>query len=132
MTPTPSRDYLVTEAMIITRDWRRRQAPFYSVHEVAKVFFAMSNSWLRLKLNPEPGRPDTSFVREDGKPMEFRRRNPAKSDSARVFTLADVERMAYSLHDFGDISPARLVQILSLVRDEAELFGLPGEPAEAS
>jgi hypothetical protein len=124
---------MVTDAAILSRDWRRKQAPFYSVHVVAQIFFAMSPSWLRLKLNPEPGRPDTSFVTDAGKRMEFRRRNPEKSDSARVFTLADVERMAHSLHNFGDIESARLAQILRLVHDEAHLYGLfedpPGEAA---
>jgi hypothetical protein len=125
--------YVVTDAMILSRNWNRKAAPFYSVHLVAQVFFAMSSSWLRLKLNSEPGRPNTSFVGEDGKRMEIRRRNPSKSDSARVFTLADVERMARSLAGFGDISQARLAQILRLVEAEATLYGLFDEaPEEAA
>lgn len=130
MSPTARPDYMVTEAMIVSRDWRRKQAPFYSVHEVAKVYFAMSSSWLRLKLNPEPGRPEGSFLDEHGKAMQFRRRDPDKADSARVFTLADVERMAYSLWELGDIESGRLTQILSLVKCEAELYRLFDEPAE--
>lgn len=119
-----ARQYMVTDAMIVSRDWRRRAAPFYSVHEVAKVFFAMSSSWVRLKLNPEPGRPQGSFLDEDGAAIVFRRRNPDKADSARVFTLADVEKMAYSLHDLTDIDSARLAQVLRLVEAEARLYGL--------
>ena len=130
MSPTARPAYMVTEAMIVSRDWRRKQAPFYSVHEVAKVYFAMSSSWLRLKLNPEPGRPEGSFLDEHGKAMQFRRRDPDKSDSARVFTLADVERMAYSLWELGDIDSVRLTQILNLVKCEAELYRLFDEPAE--
>src|SRR5690348_1215012 len=121
MSPTRERPaYMVTEAMIVSRDWRRKAAPFYSVHEVAKIFFAMSSSWLRLKLNPEPGRPHGSFLDVHGKPMVFRRRDPDNSHSARVFTLADVEQMAHSLHEFGDIDSARLAQVLRLVQAEAE------------
>lgn len=130
MSPTTRPAYMVTEAMIVSRDWRRKQAPFYSVHEVAKVYFAMSSSWLRLKLNPEPGRPEGSFLDEHGKAMVFRRRDPDKADSARVFTLADVERMAYSLWELGDIDSKRLSQILNLVKAEAALYGLFDEPAE--
>lgn len=131
MAPAQQPTYMVTEAMIVGRDWRRKQAPFYSVHEVAKMFFAMSSSWLRLKLNPEPGRPHTSFVKA-GKRMEFRRRNPEKTDSARVFTLADIEPMAYSLHSFGDIDAMRLAQVLRLVQAEAELYGLFDDPDGAA
>jgi hypothetical protein len=40
--------FMVTEEMIEGRDWARRQAPVYRVSEVAKVFFGMSESWLRL------------------------------------------------------------------------------------
>ena len=59
-----------------------------------------------------------------------RRRDPDKADSARVFTLADVERMAYSLWELSDIDSKRLSQILGLVRAEAALYGLFDEPAE--
>lgn len=125
--------YMVTEAMILSRDWRRRQAPFYSVHEVAKAFFGMSSSWLRLKLTPEDGRPATSFTWPDGTRMEFRRRNPENTHSARVFTLADIEPMARSLHRFGDIDARRLAQILRIVQAQADLYDLfEDAPAEAA
>jgi hypothetical protein len=124
-----AREYMVTEAMIISRNWHRRQAPFFRVEEVAKVFFAMSASWLRLKMATDPEHPDTWFVR-DGRKMEFRRLNPDKAISARVFTLADIEPMAYSLRDFGAIEPARLVQILDIVQAMAKLYGL-FDPAPA-
>lgn len=117
-------DYIVTEAMIIGRNWDRKAGPFYSVHVVSQVFFAMSSSWLRLKLSPERDRPYGSFLNPDGTPMVFRRRDPAKSDSARVFTLADVEKMARSLVRLGDISSAKYAKILTLVNAQADLFGL--------
>jgi len=118
---------MVTEAMIVSRDWRRRQGPFYSVHEVAKVFFAMSSSWLRLKLNPDEEHPQTWFTDRDGVRLGFWRRNPERPDSARLFTLADIEPMAYSLFEFSSISKARLAQILRLVQVEADLFDLFGD-----
>lgn len=125
-TTTSEPRYMVTDAMIVGRSWHRRQAPFFRVNVVAQVFFGMSASWLRLKLNPDASHPDTWFVR-DGKRMEFRRLNPAKP-SARVFTLADIEPMAYSLRAFGVIDSARLVQILDVVRAMATLYGLFDDP----
>lgn len=121
------RTYMVTEAMLLGRDWHRRQAPFYRVEEVSKTFFAMSASWLRLKMATDAEHPETWFVRS-GERMRFRRSKPEKPDSARVFTLADIEPMAYSLHDFGAIDAARLSRILNVVQAEAQLYGLFDDP----
>jgi hypothetical protein len=121
--PTVAREYMVTDTMILTRNWYRRQAPIYQVEMVARVFFAMSASWLRLKLNPDREHPETWFV-FNGQRMEFRRRNPDKSDSARVFWLSDIERMAYSLYDFGAIDGPKLALVLQVVKSEAFLYGL--------
>jgi hypothetical protein len=126
-TTTGEPKYLVTEAMIISRSWHRRQAPFFRVETVARVFFARSASWLRLKMATDAEHPDTWFTR-DGKRMEFRRLNPEKAPSARVFTLADIEPMAYSLHRFGAIDSQRLMQILDIVQAMATLYGLFDEP----
>jgi hypothetical protein len=127
------RTYMVTEAMVLGRKWHRRQAPFYRVEGIARTFFAMSASWLRLKMAEDAEHPETWFVR-DGKRMRFRRSNPDKPDSARVFTLADIEPMAYSLHDFGAIDSARLALILRVVQAEAALYGLfddaPTDPGD--
>jgi hypothetical protein len=114
---------MVTDAMILSRSWYRRQAPIYQVEVVARVFFAMSASWLRLKLNPDREHPETWFV-VNGHRMEFRRRNPDKSDSARVFWLSDIEKMAYSLYDFGAIDGPKLALVLQVVQAEAFLYGL--------
>lgn len=121
------RTYMVTEAMLLGRKWHRRQAPFYRVEEVAKFFFAMSASWLRLKMAEDADHPETWFVR-DGERMRFRRSKPEKADSARVFLLSDIEPMAYSLHDFAGIDGARLARILSVVQAEAQLYGLFDDP----
>jgi hypothetical protein len=130
-----ARTYMVTEAMLLARKWHRRQAPFFRVEEVAKVFFGMSASWLRLKMSADPEHPETWFVRA-GKAMGFRRSNPDKTDSARVFWLSDIEPMAYSLHQFGAIDSARLARVLSVVQAVAALYGLfddpPAEPGADS
>lgn len=125
----PEQPYLVTEAMILTRSWHRRQMPKYKVDEVAKVFFAMSASWLRLKMNPDPDHPETWFVK-DGKRMVFRRADPDKTDSARVFVLSDIEPMARSLYTFGAIDAAKLAKVLDIVAAEATLYGLFDKPED--
>jgi hypothetical protein len=130
MAPQPETDhpkYMVTEEMLHARNWYRRQGPFYRAEEVAKFFFGMSASWLRLKWSPDADHPETWFV-QDGKRMVFRRSNPGKGVSARVFFLSDIEPMAYSLHRFGAISGARLARILTIVQAQAALYGLFDEP----
>lgn len=127
----PTEDQLiVTEAQIVSRDWRRSAVPTFSVHEVAKVFFAMSPSWIRLMLNADDEHPNTYFVNPDGTRMEFRRRDPDKpaDRSARLFLLSDIEPMAISLFRFSRISGLRLTQIREIVLALAELYDLTPEP----
>jgi hypothetical protein len=114
--------FMVTEEMIDARAWRG-QGPFFHVNGVAQIFFGMSASWLRLKLKADKNHPDTWFVLR-GARMQFRRSDPDKSDSARVFTLADIEPMTWSLYKFGSIGPDRLARILRVVQAVAVLYGL--------
>jgi hypothetical protein len=118
---------MVTEEMIDERDWSRGQAPFYRVDEVAKFFFGMSASWLRLKLRADEEHPLTWFVLR-GQKMDFRRNDPDKDDSSRVFTLADIAPMAWSLRYFGAITPLRLAHVLRIVEAEAYLYDLLKPP----
>jgi hypothetical protein len=113
---------MVTEEMIDGRDWRG-QAPVYRVSEVANFYFAMSESWLRLKMRADKDHPDTWFVK-NGHRMDFRRKDPDNSGSERVFTLADIEPMVYSLFRFGAIDGQRVGQILRIVEAVAHLYGL--------
>ena len=119
-------ELMVTEKMIEDRDWERKPGPFYRVTEMAKIFFGMSASWLRLKMKPDKTHPDTWFT-VNGKPMDFRRLDRDKIDSARVFWLSDVELMAYSLLAYGAIKEDRLNKILAIVRATADLYGLFGD-----
>jgi hypothetical protein len=119
-------EIMVTEEMIASRDWDRKPGPFYRVNDVAKFFFGMSASWLRLKMKPDRGHPLTWFVVDDA-PMEFRRLDEEKTDSARVFWLSDIELMAYSLYVFDSIDQERLDLILALVRLTGRLYNLFGD-----
>jgi hypothetical protein len=123
--------FMVTEAMFDARDWSRGQRPVYRVDEMAKFFFGMSASWLRLKLKADKEHPETWFVVR-GKRMDFRRNDPDKGDSARVFILADVEPMAWSLFTFGAIDYIRLAQILRIVQAQAILYGLLDVPDDGN
>lgn len=126
---------IVTEATIVGRNWRRKAVPTYSVHEVAKTFFGMSSSWVRLKLNPDENHPNTWFTHENGDRIEFRRRTPkttGKTDPARLFLLSDIEPMARSLFRFAAIDGRRLALILKVVKAEADLFGLLEEERQRS
>ena len=116
---------LVTEEMITRRDWGRGQVPVYRVSEVAKVFFGMSESWLRLKLRPDDKHPDTWFT-WSGEKIEFRRKDPGKGDSERVFLLSDMELMAWSLRRYKGISAIRFAHVLRVVEAQAYLYGLLG------
>lgn len=119
--------FMVTEAMIDERDWGRSQIPAYRVSEVATVFFAMSESWLRLKLRDDKDHPNTWFTAPDGERIDFRRKDPDKSDSERVFLLSDIERMAWSLRRLRGISAIRLAHVLRVVEAQAYLYNLLGE-----
>jgi hypothetical protein len=124
---------MVTEAMLLSRDWERHQAPFFKVEEVAKVFFGMSASWLRLRMSADAEHPNSWFTYPDGRRIEFRRADPDKTDSARVFLLSDIEPMVDSLVKFGRINNARAVRIKEVVRAIAavyNLFDAPGTAAE--
>lgn len=127
--PEDSRDRLVTEAMMLSRNWDRGAAPVYRVSEVAKFFFCMSASWLRLRLNPDEEHPNTWFTWPDGSRMEFRRSDP-DTTSSRLFLLSDIEPMVDSLLKYGMITNDRAVRILDVVRAEAELYRLLDGPED--
>jgi hypothetical protein len=131
MTPArhqrPAGKTIVTPDMILGRDWGRGQMPAYKVSVVAQVFFGMSSSWLRRHISQK-----NVFIDQAGKPIDFRRLDPAKADSARVFLLSDVEQMALRLYEIGGIDAAKLSRVLAVVTAQADLFRLfddPGDPA---
>jgi hypothetical protein len=135
------RQPIVTREAIASRDWHRKQTPVWRVDEAARTFFGKSASWLRGKLSPDPDHPLTWFVSPDGTPMEFLRSDPDKADSARLFSLADIEPMARSLHALGAFhgtgpdartaADQRLEEVLGVVRAVTILYGL-GEDAPAA
>lgn len=68
--------------------------------------------------------PDGCFIL-DGKPMEFKRKpSPTGSETARYFTLADIERMAHALAQQGIIDGTRLSLIVLQVQACARTWGV--------
>lgn len=80
--------------------------PHFNVVETAKMFFGMSGSWLRFRMRPDAEHPSTWLVL-DGRPIEIQRKNPDDEQSHRVFSLANIEPMAWSLHGFETQEIAR-------------------------
>jgi hypothetical protein len=101
--------------------------PHFNVVETAKFYFGMSGSWLRFRMRPDEGHPLTWLVLDD-QPMEILRKNPDDEQSHRVFTLADMEPIAWSLYRFeqqdidrarGELSAAHQVQLAELTAKQA-------------
>lgn len=130
MSPPRKQQRIVTEAMIEARSWHRKQRPVYRVDEMAKFFFGMSASWMRLKLNPDKNHPETWFTDEHDNRMVFRRSDPEKA-SARLFWLSDVEPMAASLLKYGAITRAKYAHSLNVVQAQAALYELDKPLQEA-
>jgi len=82
--------------------------PAFNVDQVAKFFFARSGSWLRFRMRPDEDHPHTWLVL-DGAPIDIQRKDPEDTGSARVFSVADIEPMAWSLYRFelADIDKER-------------------------
>lgn len=133
LTP-PGRRFWLDDSMF-EKDEKGMFTPRFSVQEIAKTFFAQSSDWLRWRMRPDkPNKqgevrfPEGFFVL-DGKPLKFKRLISDSKDpnhqTARYFTLADIERMAHALAQQGIIDGLRLGNILTMLRCCARLYGIP-------
>lgn len=93
--------------------------PWFSSDEVAKCFFGRGSWWIRWRLRSTKDHPDGHFVL-DGKPLEFVRGRQLQ----RKFSLFDIEKMAHSLAQQGDITPTQLAKTIHIVKTCAELHGV--------
>jgi hypothetical protein len=125
----PDRDYWVYDEMCQT-DKFGIPVPNYSVQDAAKVFFARSADWLRWRGRPvhphKPNeacnarcRPDGYFVL-DGMKIEEKRTEAG----ARVYTLADIERMAHALAQNDALDGLTLTKVIMIVKWQARLYGV--------
>jgi hypothetical protein len=109
--------------------------PHFTVSEVAKFFFARSPHWVRW-------REDKGYFVLDGKAVGVSRKvKNAEGESvivqgggegARIYTLDDVEKMAYALAERQAIPGEKLQQVLRLVDAQARLWGYITNEFEAA
>lgn len=102
--------------------------PGFNVDQTAKFFFNQSGSWLRLRMKADDEHPLTWLVL-DGAPIEIMRKDPDNEFSARIFTLADIEPMAWSLHDF-ELEEIAAVEHVMLDRHKRESEQLAQQQAD--
>ncbi len=115
----PGRRFWVTPEMV-PRASSGLPVPSFNVSVTAQVFFGRSASWLRLHMRPSEGFPEGSFVLDGTTVVE-----PQRSRSAfRVFSLADIEPMAYALAQNGVIDQARLVAAVNIAKWVARTHGI--------
>lgn len=94
--------------------------PHYSVQVAAQVFFARSPDWLRWREKPKlPDHPEGFFIL-DGKKIEMKR----TKKGARIYTLADIERMAHALAQNEALDGLKLTKIIMTIKWQARLHGV--------
>lgn len=105
-------DHLIFEGVDVT------EGPHFTISEVAKFFFGRSPHWIRWR---ERG---GKFV-FDGEQVGTQR----TPKGARLYDLADVEKMAHALAEGDHIDATQLSNILKLVLIEATIWGYLTGPA---
>lgn len=131
LSPKDGRTYFLDDSDFKIDEKTGMHVPNFAVQEVAKCFFGKEADWLRWRMRPDKPRtdgtqtyPEGAFVL-DGKPMEFKRKpSPHGGETARYFTLADVERMAHALAQQGIIDGTRLSLIVLQVQACARTWGV--------
>lgn len=137
LNPPDGRKFWLDDSMFALDD-DGMHVPRFSVQEAAKCFFGQSADWLRWRMRgPIRGRNNQAekYFTLDGELLEFKRlKGESKSETARYYTLADIEKMGHALAQNGAISGVDLAHIVVMVRACARLYGIeePGQPeAEA-
>jgi hypothetical protein len=88
--------------------------PWFRIEDLAKFFFVKTKDWIRWLHRDAPGYPKGHFLL-DGVPIVPKRTRAGY----RAFSLPDIERMAYALHQDGRLADEDLGQILALIRQVA-------------
>lgn len=122
-----SRARLLLDDSMFETDKHDRLAPNFAVQETATTFFGRSPDWLRWRYRADdpkpkgtkPRFPNGYFVLDD-EVLE-----PKTTPSgARYYTLADIEKMAYSLLDNEVLDQTQLACVLNIVYANAYLHGV--------
>jgi hypothetical protein len=121
------RDYWIYPEMLQT-DKNGVLVPSYTVKEVALVFFAKSADWLRWRSRPvhphEPQEPHSDRCRPDGYfVLDDEPIVPERTEhGARVYSLANVERMAHALTQNGGMSTEELIETIMIIKWTARRY----------
>lgn len=119
-------NYWLNDEMFGTDETTGLLSPGFSVQEVANCFFGVKPDWLRWRMRWDraaEAKGNQPLIALDGKPLEFKRRNPEDPKSGRYYTLADIERLAHALARAGYISGTDLAHVVLMVRTCARLHG---------
>lgn len=124
--PDGSRFWLSDDMFLL--DDKGLPRPRFSVQEVSKCFFGKGSDWLRWRSRPDPkGKHPDGFFVLDGKPLDVKRlpgKNKGEENTARYYTLADVEKMAHALAQQGAIDGGQLANIILMVKVCARIWGI--------
>lgn len=118
--PDPDQEFWVNDEDCARDKKTGFPVPHYSVQDAAKVFFARSPDWLRWREKPKlPDHPDGFFVL-NGEKIEGKRTEAG----ARIYSLADIERMAHALAQNDALDGLTLTKVIMLVKWQARLYGV--------
>jgi hypothetical protein len=82
----------------------------FRIQDLAKVFFDRSKDWIRWLHRDAPNYDEGHFVL-DGDVLQPKRSRA----NYRVYSLADIERLALALHQDGRLSDEDLTEIIGVV-----------------
>lgn len=118
VTPPGRRFWLEDKDM--PRNRKNAIKPTFRISEVGRFFFARSADWMRwldgLATVDEPH----GVFTLDGKPLQIKR----TASGSRVYTLADIERLAHALLEHDKIDGRQFAATIALVKWSAFNYGV--------
>lgn len=91
--------------------------PMFSIGVVAQAFFGMHPDTLRYWVWRE--------IKKGGPILDGNRMEIRSNGKYRIYSIADVERLAHALAQAGYIDGERLGRIILMVKTNAQMFGVP-------
>lgn len=112
--PPRGRRFWVTDEMVMTSKSRTGKVkPTFSIAVLARVFFAKSSDWVRYM--------DTRD--EEGFYLDGELLTPTRSEAgSRIYTLADVEKMAHALLQNSRIDLMHFAATIQIIKSMAYLY----------
>ena len=91
--------------------------PKFNISVVAKAFFGINSETLRYWVWKE--------IKSGGPILDGSRMEISRKGKYRVYSIADIERLAHALAQAGYIDGERLVRIVLMVKTSAQMYGVP-------